>query len=407
MAPASRVAGAVLLAWELGAGLGHLARLAPLAATFLAQGRRMHLAFPPDAPLAWLRTRLPTDWPGSLTCSAVPRLRAAGSVVPTHTLADVLAQIGFSDPAVAEAARRWSRLLAKLRPDLVIADFAPLAALVARGRVPLLVVGNGYTVPPPGGRLPPIAPWATDVPPESRANEERVLAALGHAARGIGAEPPADLAALFHGDATHVCTLPQLDPYRPHRPTGCRFPYTVEVPAEPPDWASRPREAFVYLPPRHPSLAPVLAALARRGVAATAYAVPAPAELPAPGAQALREMPSLAALLPRVRLVVHHGGLGTAHAALLAGTPQLVLPERLEHRLTAQALWQLGVAAAPEGEAALGEAVAAALAPDGPARHARACAARLRPHATPADTLAAVLADGLRLMESGPCAAAG
>jgi hypothetical protein len=105
----------------------------------------------------------------------------------------------------------------------------------------------------------------------------------------------------------------------------------------------------------------------------------------------LRDPPALAELLPRVRLVVHHAGLGTAHAALLAGTPQVVLPERLEHRVTAQALWGLGVAAAPGPGAA-------AVAPYGPARHAAGWAALLRPLATPAAMLGAVLADASRLL---------
>ena len=385
----------VLIAWELGAGLGHLARLAPIAAACLEAGCRVHLALPAGAPLAWLRARLPATWPGHLTASAVSRLPAAGPIVPTHTLADVLALLGFAEPAaVAEAARGWSRLLAKLKPDLVIADFAPLAALVARGRVPILMVGNGYTVPPAGDRLPPIAPWVADAPPESRANEERVLGAFGSAARSIGSAPLGNVAALFHGDATHVCTLPQLDPYRPHRRGGCRFPYTVEPPSEPQAWASRPPAAFVYLPPRHPSLAAALAALARAGLTATVYAGPSAT---GPAAQSPHATPSLADLLPRVRLVVHHAGLGTAHAALLAGTPQLLLPRRLEHRVTAHALWEMGVAAAPVGEEGVPEAIAAALRDDGPARHAAVWCARLRPHATPASTRDAVLADASRL----------
>ena len=397
----------LLVAWELGAGLRHAARVAPLAAHCLEAGWRVHLALPPDAPLAWLRTRLPASWPGRLTASAVPRLPAAGPIAPTHTLADVLALLGFADPgAVDAAARRWSRLLAALRPDLVIADFGPMAVLTTRGRVPLLVVGNGYIVPPPGDRLPPIAPWMPEAGPESRRNEERVLAAVCEAARAIGVTAPGNLAALFHGDATHVGTLPQLDPYRAHRGQGdCRFPYTVELPAEPCPWPSRPREAFVYLPRRHPGLAAVLDALARHDLAATVYAGPDGVDPPGPSVRLLRDMPSLAGLLPRVRLAVHHADLGTAHAALIAGTPQLVLPgERLEHRVTAHALWELGVAAAPAIATAggVGEAVAAVLAEGGPARHTASVAAHLRPLATPTAMLAAVRADLHRLLSAAP-----
>lgn len=43
-------------------------------------------------------------------------------------------------------------------------------------------------------------------------------------------------------------------------------------------------------------------------------------------------------------LVIHHGGLTTAIACLLAGIPQLVLPRHLEQELNARALLRLGVA---------------------------------------------------------------
>jgi hypothetical protein len=88
-----------------------------------------------------------------------------------------------------------------------------------------------------------------------------------------------------------------------------------------------------------------------------------------------------------------------------SAVPQLVLPEGLEHRVTAHALWELGVAAALEtaSDAALDEAVAAALAADGaPARHAATCSARLRPLAAPTATLDALLAAATRLI--GPAA---
>jgi rhamnosyltransferase subunit B len=65
----------------------------------------------------------------------------------THTLADVLARQGFDDAkALFAAAERWHLLLEKIKPDLVISDFSPTLNLVARGRPPLVVIGNGFTV---------------------------------------------------------------------------------------------------------------------------------------------------------------------------------------------------------------------------------------------------------------------
>ena len=46
--------------------------------------------------------------------------------------------------------------------------------------------------------------------------------------------------------------------------------------------------------------------------------------------------------LPKARLIIHHGGLSTAVAAVAAGTPQIILPWNLEHQVTAQGVTALG-----------------------------------------------------------------
>ncbi|MBY0588437.1 glycosyltransferase [bacterium] len=50
-----------------------------------------------------------------------------------------------------------------------------------------------------------------------------------------------------------------------------------------------------------------------------------------------------AVLLPRSAAIVHHGGLGTAMAALRAGIPQLFIPQMLDQPANAKALERIGV----------------------------------------------------------------
>ena len=74
------------------------------------------------------------------------------------------------------------------------------------------------------------------------------------------------------------------------------------------------------------------------------------------------------ALLPRVAVAVHHGGVGTAAAALTAGIPQVVRPYFGDQPFWASRLHAMGVAPAPLGRlrsAALAERLtqAVALAP--------------------------------------------
>jgi UDP:flavonoid glycosyltransferase YjiC (YdhE family) len=53
---------------------------------------------------------------------------------------------------------------------------------------------------------------------------------------------------------------------------------------------------------------------------------------------------SLANLLPKSRMMIHHGGIGTAARALQAGIPQLIMPVAYEQPDTAMRLKRLGVA---------------------------------------------------------------
>ena len=53
------------------------------------------------------------------------------------------------------------------------------------------------------------------------------------------------------------------------------------------------------------------------------------------------------ALMPRCRLVLHHGGAGTVHAAAAAGVPSVVVPHIGDQRYWARRLQVLGVAPAP------------------------------------------------------------
>ncbi len=68
---------------------------------------------------------------------------------PSATLNDMLSAAGLADgEAVGRILSAWDGIFDRFRPDLVVADYSPLAAMAARGRIPLVQVGNGFTVPP-------------------------------------------------------------------------------------------------------------------------------------------------------------------------------------------------------------------------------------------------------------------
>lgn len=381
----------ILFTYEFGAGLGHLNRL--LSVAKLLRDHRCVFVLP-DVPLgrdsvlkalgAETEVRQGDVW-------AAPNDPNARRV-PTHTFADVIRLFGFHDVGRLERkVRGWVALLDEIRPDLIVADFAPAVRLAAQGRFPMVVVGNGYTVPPEGRLLPPMRPWEEAVPAQSRAHEGELITAV-NTVRGGSSGPPVDYVSdLFQGDATFVCTLSEFDPYRSCRSTAPLWPFNVPVIS--PEEEDERDVVFAYFQAGHPALNNVLAALSLAGRRAEVFVQSADPRMLASRCSrnvGLHTKPAnFASVLPRSSLLVHHAGLGTAYSGLIAGVPQVVLPVNLEHAITTAGLGAFGVARAvsvtpPPTPEQLASSFAEVLRSDGYRVAARQAAASLQQRRDPA-----------------------
>jgi len=157
----------ILLAWELGGGLGHVTQLVPLAKGLQSAGHQVFVALRELPCAAGLLDNLgiallqspykpPTDNPPIAT----PR-----------NFAHVLWNAGFGDPAELQVlTEAWSDLLDSVNPDMIVFDHAPTALLAARGRkVKRVVIGNGFCCPPDCSPLSDLRSW---MPPEAEALQE-------------------------------------------------------------------------------------------------------------------------------------------------------------------------------------------------------------------------------------------
>ena len=150
----------VVFAWELGRGLGHLMNMCRIARRLTPHGVRAIAAIVDPSSAEPFRKafgeiiRAP-QWP---LHSRPPRSARPFS---SATLNDILSGAGLCDGAAVDrllGAR--DELFRTARPDLVIADFAPLAALAARGRIPAryrqwlypATAGNAALSPPASAR---------------------------------------------------------------------------------------------------------------------------------------------------------------------------------------------------------------------------------------------------------------
>ncbi len=335
----------ILLANELGGGLGHVNRLLAIA-RHLSEHRLVFSLPEPSLAGPVLSAAL---GPAAELCSCTAWNMGVGAYnvarQPPDTLADTLFLFGFSDPEpLATAVAIWRSFLDEIAPDLVVSDFAPTLRIVTAGRVPNVVVGSGFTVPPPGSPLPKLRPDKRSPPAiKSVRREAAVLAAVNEQRLRLALAPFDSLASLFFGDRTFPASLDPLDPYRELRQVPPLVPFNIpSVPCGGPFAARTGPHVFCYLDADYAGIDALVTAL---------NGMPVPSQIfvrnfdpralvrhCAPQVGIYQGQADFEELLPQTRLLVHHGELGTTTAGLFAGVPQLLLPRHLEQTLTMNAL---------------------------------------------------------------------
>jgi hypothetical protein len=278
-------------------------------------------------------------WQAPLT----PRLLSSGarrySRTPA-TLGDILARLGCDDPAIVSGlVQSWRLMLDQLRPDLVIGEFAPFLLSAARGRVPSICFGQGFSSPPPHlSSFPSLDGSAPTM------DEQAVLAATNQGLEWARAEPLPALPALFAADAQVAATFEELDPYRGLRASAVDAPILPQAPSE---LGGEGEEVFVYLPESVGADARIWDGLARSRLPIRVHQPRAPAanveRFAAAGFRFEPEPVSFDVITARSRLLLSHGGVGTLGSCLLAGLPQVICFYDLEKRLNGHAVAALGL----------------------------------------------------------------
>jgi len=328
----------VLCAWEFGGDLGHVRRLMPIAAALRAAGHSVVLAFRDSS---FLEAALGEGFPGFVA----PLLRAPPTVSPSPlSFPDILLNLGFDDPAgLRGALRAWRSLYELVKPDLLLADYAPTALLAARG-LPMrrVTIGTGFSLPRDGDPLPALRPWARAEEGVLRALDDRLVNSIRAAMHGVSREAPRHAREIFEANAHLLCTFPEIDPFGPRDGVEYVGPQGDAATGVEAHWSSARPRVFAYLKPRYPRFAAALAGLRALGAEAI-VAAPGltPEEAHAASDATLRVVPAavrLDAILRDANLCVAHAGPGLAARALVNGIPLALLPMQLEQFLVAQRL---------------------------------------------------------------------
>lgn len=318
--------------------MGHLGSFKPLAARLRREGHELTLAV--------RDTRYCREIFGD-ACAwfQAPRCDATGKQSPV-TYADLLAGVGYADPAVlAGLVVAWRSLMHLTRPQLVFADHAPTAILAARTLgIPVMLFGGGFTLPPRCAPFPPMRPWEEADQAALAAREAPVLDNVNSVLARFGVPALPALHTLFDVADDALLTIPELDPFA--RPNPARYWGMVtmlDATSTRQAWpaASGPRQ-FAYIRGRGPSSTAVLDALRASGHPAIVYWPDADGAHGSSSTLTLVRRPvNMAHMLEEADLALLHG-TSSAGAFLMAGKPVLVLAQHLEQYLSGMRIAQLG-----------------------------------------------------------------
>lgn len=342
----------VLLVWEQGGNLGHLARLLPVAQALRLQGTAVEFVVPTQGEAPGILDSAGFAWRALPVAATTPGQGAAIN----H--ADVLLRCGFGLPLgeLQDMVRRWQAVFESGAATAAVIDASPVALFAARSAcMHAIALGHGFEIPSPGEPRPLFSPWLPDAARRAQHCEDRLVHSLTRLAQSLGTPAaPRALDALYEQDRTALCTWPELDHFERLAGSVTSYigPIWSDLPgAQPHAFAQRPgRKVLVYLnlvDQRHDPLWQALAhcqanvlAVSPRGNAAAA----APARRW--GVEVVDHAVLVGPLLAAADAVIGHGGMGLSSMALQAAKPLLLLPEHLEQGILANRLATQGLAAA-------------------------------------------------------------
>lgn len=316
----------ILLAWESGAGRGHVVTLKTVAAAlgdayvYDAALCRMDYAaeIAPLCEMVFPAARLRYD-----------RARLDGAV-RTATWGEFIGDSGFRDEAfLARQVAWWKEALIARRSQLVIADYAPCAMLAAQSLgIPTVITGTGYGIVAEGLTTFPIF-----LPEYSQRlyQESEMVETINAALAPLGVPMLTCLPDIYRRSQELVRTLDILDPYAGLR-TQALLPPVADVAATS---GAEGDEVFCYFSTTELNDESVLDAICTLGLPTRAFcpglAPEQASRLKASGVHLESAPVPVDLIVRRSRIMIHSGQHGILSLGLAAGVPQIAIPQHLEH----------------------------------------------------------------------------
>jgi UDP:flavonoid glycosyltransferase YjiC (YdhE family) len=337
----------ILLTWELGLNLGHLTRLLPVAERLKADGHTVLVA------ARDIQAAATVLGPGGISFVQAPHLpkgialahRAAG-------YADILLSQGWSDTSVLWGlTQAWLNLIRMFRPDHLILDYSPAVSLAARiAKIPTVLIGNGFELPPATDPLPPFSGFTWATPERAAQSEHFAVANANTVLKAFGAPLIGALRDLLTDQTRFLATFPELDHYGERTDVQYVGPLLGKLRAPTVEWpeGEGPR-IFACLRPDTSRVELILSALAAMTARVVCVATGfTEAQLDRFRPKHIRYASQPVDLQPLLGadLCVTYGAEGTMMRFLMAGVPQIVSPWHVETFMAARRIEAAGLGAA-------------------------------------------------------------
>jgi UDP:flavonoid glycosyltransferase YjiC (YdhE family) len=340
----------IVLTWELGSNLGHLARLLPLAICLKSRGH---------SPL--LVTRDLGMAAKVFAEAGIPFIQAPVAMMVAHptqqaeSYAEILWNQGWADRTqLWGLVQGWANLFRMFRPEVALLDHSPTALLAARiTATPTALIGTGFELPPTENPIPRF-PHSEVSGVRILEAERRALANANWVLSAMKLRPMSALGELFDAGRRYLTTFPELDHYGPRLNEHYVGPIGELAGGEHMLWppASNYR-IFVYLRPGTTANRIILRALRSTEAAVLCFIPGAAADLVETFSTDHFKISSrpiqLAGLLDSADLCVSYAPAGTVTSALLKGVPHLMIPQHPEAELTAQRVTAMGAGLTTSG----------------------------------------------------------
>jgi hypothetical protein len=342
----------VLLVVEQNAGIGHFIRLRRYGLRLKSEGWFIIAGFN-----SWAKSHHLSDiadetvavpsWPGHQ--GEAWHFNPEDHMETAPSFAAHLVQLGCTLPcAFANIFKGWEHILTSTKPDAIICDNAPAAALSCAGRLPVVVVGTGHTVPCLHNEyFVPIDGGQPDLVFQDKVREQ-----IAELARKCNLHcAPLAIFPAFAGDLALPSTLSALDPYT----SGRKGPiYPPEIDVFPKKCKRKKTDLFVYLGDGAPSLWPVMEKLNQLDVPIRMFTESSAAiileRISQPNIEVTTERFTIDTVRENAFAYLHHGGMGTTQLAALTGTPQIIAYNDEERWRNAIVMYNMGVGVASKPE---------------------------------------------------------